>query len=68
MRLAEIMQEREISIPEMSEMSGLTRGAIYYLIDHNPGQIRFATLAVLCKALKLTPNELFEMPTVQEKK
>lgn len=62
------MDQRNISIPEMSQMSGLSRGNIYYLLDHNPSQIRFATLAVLCKALNLTPNELFEIPIVQEKK
>ncbi len=56
-RLFKIMDEKKISIPELSRMTGISRYTIFdwHKKNTNPGSDK---IMVICEALKLTPEEL----------
>ena len=56
-RLFMIMQERNISIPDLSRMTGISRHTIYdwQKKNTNPGADK---IMLICEALKVTPVEL----------
>lgn len=58
-RLREVMESKNISIAELSARTGLTRGALYFMLDHLPRAITFNSIARLCHGLGVTPSDLF---------
>lgn len=58
LRLAELLRERKITQKELAEMTGLNEMTVSRIINGSV-QIRFDTIDVLCKALAVTPGELF---------
>ena len=61
-RLAELLDEFEISQTELAEMTGLPRTNINRMVNH-PGQIKkigLATIEAICKALNIQTHRLIE--------
>ena len=56
-RLFNIMQEKNISMPELSRMTGISRHTIYdwQKKNTNPGADK---IMVICEALQISPEEL----------
>ncbi len=56
-RLFKIMQEKNISMPELSRMTGISRHTIFdwQRRNTNPGADK---IMVICEALQITPEEL----------
>lgn len=56
-RLFSIMREKDISMPELSRMTGISRHTIYdwQKKKTNPGADK---IMVICEALRITPEEL----------
>ena len=56
-RLFNIMQEKDISMPELSRMTGISRHTIYdwQKKNTNPGADK---IMVICEALQISPEEL----------
>ena len=56
-RLFEIMNEKNISMPELSRMTGISRHTIFdwQRRNTNPGADK---IMVICEALQITPEEL----------
>ena len=56
-RLFGIMEEKNISIPELSRMTGISRHTIFdwHKKNTNPGADK---IMVICEALQITPEEL----------
>ena len=56
-RLFEIMNEKNISMPELSRMTGISRHTIFdwQRRNTNPGADK---IMVICEALKISPEEL----------
>jgi transcriptional regulator with XRE-family HTH domain len=56
-RLFEIMKEKNISMPELSRMTGISRHTIYdwHKKNTNPGADK---IQVICEALRISPTEL----------
>lgn len=56
-RLFQILEEKEISIPELSRMTGISRFTIFdwKRRNTNPGSDK---IMVLCEALQIAPEEL----------
>ena len=67
-RLFNIMKEKNISMPELSRMTGISRHTIFdwQRRNTNPGADK---IMVLCEALQITPEELLigKRNSVQEK-
>jgi putative transcriptional regulator len=56
-RLAEILQEREISQREAARITGISKNGISVLCGE-PVQIRLETLSKLCSTLNVTISDL----------
>ncbi len=56
-RLFQILREKEISVPELSRMTGISRFTIFdwKRRNTNPGSDK---IMVICEALQITPEEL----------
>ncbi|MBR1450643.1 MAG: helix-turn-helix transcriptional regulator [Lachnospiraceae bacterium] len=56
-RLFNIMKEKDISMPELSRMTGISRHTIFdwQRRNTNPGAEK---IMVICEALQITPEEL----------
>ncbi len=56
-RLFKIMEERNISIPELSRMTGISRHTIFdwHKKNTNPGSDK---IIIICRALGITPEHL----------
>lgn len=56
-RLFRIMKEKNISIPELSRMTGISRNTIFdwHKKNTNPGSDKIITI---CRALEITPEQL----------
>ncbi len=56
-RLFKIMEEKGISIPELSRMTGISRHTIFdwHKKNTNPGSDK---IMVICETLKISPKEL----------
>jgi putative transcriptional regulator len=63
LRLDKILSERNMTQTKLAELSGLSRNTISSLV-HQPAQIRFNTLDILCDTLGVPVHELIEqVPT-----
>lgn len=58
-RLRQIMDERGLSVRDVSEKTGLTHSALYMMLDHMPRSIRYETMARLCLGLDVMVADLF---------
>ena len=56
-RLFQIMKKKNVSMPELSRMTGISRHTIYdwQKKNTNPGSDK---IMVICEALEITPEEL----------
>lgn len=59
LRLKEILEQRQMTQKELSEISGLSQNAVSYLV-RGTAYIRMETLEKLCTALNVTPSDLIE--------
>ncbi|MBI5495555.1 MAG: helix-turn-helix domain-containing protein [Deltaproteobacteria bacterium] len=60
LRLAELLEERHLSVEELSRRTGVSRVNLSRLRSGRAAGIRFATLDALCDALEVLPGDLFE--------
>ncbi|MFA6989111.1 MAG: helix-turn-helix transcriptional regulator [Candidatus Gastranaerophilaceae bacterium] len=58
--LSKIMGEKRINMVKLSELTGLSRNAIFQLYHDKTSQITFDTINKMCTALQCTTQELFE--------
>jgi DNA-binding Xre family transcriptional regulator len=58
--LYRLMTEKDMSVQTLSHRSGLTRMAIYDMLNKPPRGIRLDTIVRLCRALDVDPNTLLE--------
>lgn len=65
LNLYDIMQQKNMTVLELSRRTGLSRQNIYFMLNRPPNGIQFNTLARICKALEVDPSTLLEL---QEKK
>lgn len=65
-RLFEIMNEKNISMPELSRMTGISRHTIFdwQRRNTNPGADK---IMIICEALEITPEELLVGKKYDEK-
>jgi len=66
-KLREIMNNRNMSVKDVSQMTGITRSGIYFMLDHLPRSIQYITLGQLCAGLEISPNDLFTVRKVRRK-
>lgn len=59
--LQKIIQKRMISISELSRLSGVSRPALYSLINENVNYVRNSTCRKVAEALKVDVDTLFEV-------
>lgn len=59
--LSAIMGAKRIKIYELQKLSGLSRSTITRLYYDKTNTVSLKTLECLCKALKCTLNDLFEI-------
>lgn len=65
LNLYDLMQQKNMTVLELSRRTGLSRTNIYFMLNRPPSGIQFDTLARICKALEVDPSTLLEL---QEKK
>jgi putative transcriptional regulator len=58
--LSKIMGEKRINMVKLSELTGLSRNAIFLLYHDKTSQISFDTIDKICTALNVSVGELFE--------
>lgn len=58
-RLPHIIKEKGLTVNEVSERTGLSRQAIYYMLRTSPRQIQTDTIVQLCLGLDVLPGDLF---------
>lgn len=58
-RLRQVMDEKNLSVPEVSKLTGITTNGLYMMLDRLPRAIRFDTLSRLCVGLGVVPADLF---------
>jgi putative transcriptional regulator len=58
--LSKIMGEKRINMVKLSELTGLSRNAIFHLYHDKTSQITFDTINKICTALQCNTQELFE--------
>ena len=56
-RIEELCKKREITISQLSKISGVSYTVFYNLKNQRSNDIAFSTLLRLCSALRITPNE-----------
>ncbi len=59
--LQKVIQKRMISISELSRLSGVSRPALYSLINENVNYVRISTCRKVAEALKVDVDTLFEV-------
>jgi putative transcriptional regulator len=58
--LDRVMQERGITLTELSESVGITLANLSILKTNKARAVRFSTLSALCSKLKCQPGEILE--------
>jgi DNA-binding Xre family transcriptional regulator len=59
-RFSRLLGERRLAIREVSRMTGISYRALFDLYHDKSTRIDLATIDKLCRALGVTPNDLFE--------
>lgn len=59
--LQKVIQKRMVSISELSRLSGVSRPALYSLINENVNYVRISTCRKVAEALKVDVDTLFEV-------
>ncbi len=67
-KLFDIMIERNLSVHQLSELTGLTEQGLYLIINRPPRQIHLATLGKICSGLGISPNDLLELKNTEVSK
>jgi DNA-binding Xre family transcriptional regulator len=57
--LRQVMDERKLTVTDVSNRTGISRNGLYMLLDRLPRAIRFDTIARLCVGLDIHPADLF---------
>lgn len=60
LKLLDLLEQKKMTVTELSDKSGVTRQNIYLLL-RDPRGMQFHTLARLCKALGVDPSTLLEL-------
>lgn len=58
-KLAVILAERQMSLTELSEKTGISLNNLSVLKTNKAKAVRFSTLIEICKALDCQPGDLF---------
>lgn len=66
MPLYELMAQRNVSVAELSKRTGMSRQAIYYLLNRPPSSIYISTITRICAALDVDPGTLLQLKEVPE--
>ena len=59
-RLAYLLLDKEMTLTELSEATGIALNNLSILKTNRARAIRYSTLNKICEALDCTPGELFE--------
>jgi len=59
--LDEVLQERGMTLTELSERTGITMANLSILKTNKARAVRFTTLTVICDVLGTTPGRLFSV-------
>ena len=59
-RLSRLLGERRLSISEAARQSGVSYKTVFDLFHDRTTRVDLGTIDKLCRALKCTPNDLFE--------
>jgi putative transcriptional regulator len=65
LKLYDIIKARGISVRQLSEMTGMTRAGLYLILNREPRSIGLTTMARICNALEIEPNDLLELKYVE---
>lgn len=57
--LGEVLADREMTLTELSRLTGITMANLSILKTNKAKAVRFTTLTAICMALHATPAELF---------
>ncbi|WP_130014562.1 helix-turn-helix domain-containing protein [Serinicoccus sediminis] len=60
-RLAELLDERGMTLTELSRRTGLTMANLSILKNNRARAIRFSTLTLVCEALDCRPGDLLDL-------
>lgn len=59
-RMAVLLAERGLKVTQVAHDTGISRNSITSLVQNDSEMIRLETINILCKYLRVTPNEFFE--------
>lgn len=60
-RLGEMLDERQMTLTELSHATGLTMANLSILKNGHAKAVRFSSLTLICDALKCTPADLLDI-------
>ncbi|KUG51922.1 hypothetical protein AVL62_08265 [Serinicoccus chungangensis] len=60
-RLAQVLDERGMTLTELSRRTGLTMANLSILKNNHARAIRFSTLTLVCEALDCRPGDLLDL-------
>lgn len=60
-RLDALLLERQMSLTQLSESTGITMANLSILKNNKAKAIRMTTIATLCKELRITPGDLLDL-------
>lgn len=63
--LDQLLAEREMTLAELSRLTGITTVNLSVLKNNRARAVRFSTLAALCTALECQPGDLFSVASDQ---
>lgn len=60
-RLAQVLQDRQTTLTELSQATGLTMANLSILKNGHAKAVRFSSLTLICDALHCTPGDLIDI-------
>ena len=61
-RLKRILNQRDITIKELAELSGISVNTLYSITKRDSKRVDYYTIGLISRALKIDPNELLSDP------
>ncbi|MBN3421749.1 helix-turn-helix domain-containing protein [Clostridium botulinum] len=61
LKLKEYLTENNISVYWLEKQTHISHKALYDMVNNKTKSISFINLEKICKALKCTPNDIFEL-------
>ena len=65
-RFRKLCQERNITVNELANTSGVTPSTAYSMMDHNRRDVSIVTIKKFCDGLEITLGEFFSTPEFDE--